>query len=36
MIEAYSTCMGYMFSEIQAILSNTTPRFLADVDGFVS
>ena len=35
MIEACHTCLGYVFSEIQA-MANTTPRFLADVDGFVS
>ena len=35
MIEACPTCLGYVFSEIQATV-NTTPRVLADVDGFVT
>ena len=33
MIEACPTCLGYVKFRL---LSNSAPRFLADVDGFVS
>ena len=43
MMEACPTCLGdtvYVFfrdmSRKSGLLSNTTPRFLADADGFVS
>ena len=42
MIEACPTCLGYVFFfkyisfPKSGLLSNTTQRFLADADGFVS
>ena len=40
MIEACPTCLEYFFLDMffwkYGLLSNTTPRFLADADGFVS
>ena len=35
MIEACLTCLGYVFSEIQATVEKYT-KILADVDGIVS
>ena len=40
MIEACPTCLRYVFLKIELkienLISNTTPRFLDDADGFVS
>ena len=36
MIEACPTCLGYVFSQMQATVGYYTQDFIADVDGFVS